>query len=257
MGKKRFKLATLVIWQVVSLWLTFHFKFNLFVSTLLFYGVPSIYLSLYYKELFKKIFIFSLAALPVLVVIDYMAVSNGTWYFPYTIFGGRMFGITVFEVIFWFFSYVYYIIIFYECFLDRPTTFVRTRRLIRYPFTLFALIFIFFLTKWMITGSFFILPYTYLIVGVVFAVLPILYTLSLYPKLVTKLAWITLYFCLISFAWELVALHLNQWTFPGNSFIGWLTFGQISFPFEEFLVWIVLGAPTVVCWYEIFDDNQK
>lgn len=177
--------------------------------------------------------------------------------FPLFCIWGRLFGITVFEILFWFFSYVYYIIIFYECFLDRSTNLKRTSRLLRYPFYLFALIFLFFLAKWMATGSFFTLPYFYLIVGIMFAIFPILYTLFLYPKLVTKIAWVTLYFGVISFAWEIVAVHLSQWTFPGDSFVGWLTFGNISFPFEEFLVWIVLGAPALVCWYEIFDYNRK
>jgi hypothetical protein len=129
-------------------------------------------------------------------------------------------------------------------------------RKIRWILVGFTLLFVAFLI-YLASGISVQIPYFYLIFGIIFAIIPIALVLLDFPNLFVKFAKITVYFSFSSFLWEIVALRLHQWTFPGTSFIGWLEIFNVRFPFEEFLIWIVLGAAGILSWYEFFDDDRK
>jgi len=61
----------------------------------------------------------------------------------------------------------------------------------------------------------------------------------------------------LSFTYELTALHLGLWSFPGEHFIGWVDILGYRFPFEEFFFFIVLASIAGLAYYEFFDDDQK
>ncbi|MFA7201803.1 MAG: hypothetical protein WC099_02320 [Candidatus Paceibacterota bacterium] len=245
----------IILWPIVASVISIIFKTNFFISTVLFYIVPSIYISIRHSAFIKKTLIVSAVTLPMLLVVDYIAVKTGTWFFPTSVFSERLFGTTVLEVVLWLFSYVYTVIIFYEYFLEHTCKNYFTNRKLKYVFIGFSLLFLVFLLSLLATGSFVHIPYFYLVFGLVFGLIPIGFTLAKHPKLLTKFVSVTAYFSLSSFLWEIVALRLGQWTFPGSSFIGWVEITNVRFPFEEFLVWIVLGAASILAWYELFDDD--
>jgi len=247
----------IILWPIIASIIMIFFKANFFTSILLYYVLPSIVISYRHQAFIIKSLLFAGASLPMLLVVDYMAVKAGSWYFPTSIFAHRLFGVTTFEVVLWMFSYVYFVVIFYEYFLDHACKVERTRYALRYVFIPFLIIFLIFLSSIIFTEIFFKVNYLYLWFGIIFAFIPIPLVLLKFPHLFTKLAEATVYFSFSSFLWEIVALRLNQWTFPGQYFIGWIEIFNVRFPFEEFLIWIVLGAAAILSWYEFFDDDGK
>ena len=57
-------------------------------------------------------------------------------------------------------------------------------------------------------------------------------------------------------SFELTALKLDQWRFPGEN-IGHVQLFGLLFPFEEFIFWIVFGTPIILSYYELFVDDDK
>ena len=101
---------------------------------------------------------------------------------------------------------------------------------------MFVSIFILFIITLLYSYTFVKIPYIYLILGIIFAVIPVMFVIYKFPNLLTRFIEITVYFSLFSFAWEIIALKLHQWEFPGHYFIGWIKVFGVQFPFEEFLV---------------------
>lgn len=257
MKQRKFDWILIIIWPIIASVISMFWQVNFFVSTILFYVLPSIYISLRNPKYVKKALYMALIGLPILLITDWIAVKTGTWFFPTSIFDSRLFGTTVFEVVLWLFMYVYFVMVFYEYFLDRHFDNKPIHRRFKYMIFVVMLFFVIFLMSMFVTGTFVKIPYIYLIFGFIFCFIPIPLILFKFPKLITKVLQATIYFAASSFLWEIVALKLNQWTFPGNYFIGWLEIANVKFPLEEFLVWIVLGSAAVIVWYEYFDDDCK
>ena len=108
-----------------------------------------------------------------------------------------------------------------------------------------------------IQTSYLDIPYFYLTAGIVLGIIPISIVLFEYPRLIAKFFKTAAYFFYLNFAYEITALKLGIWDFPGDQFIGWVTFFGMRFPFEEFFFWIILGAIAMLSYYEFFDDDRK
>jgi len=252
---KKQDLILMIVWPIVASIVSLVWETNFLISTILFYILPSVYLSFKYRAIVRKIFVFSLVVIPAIIVGDYFAEKTGSWFFPSSIFGLKLFGTTVFEVVLWMSSFVYFVVMFYEYFIDHSRM-KSTSRKMWLPLLGFTLLFVAFLI-YLASGAVVQIPYFYLVFGLIFAIVPILLELFDFPRLFVKFAAITVYFSYSSFLWEIVALRLHQWTFPGTSFIGWLEIFNVKFPFEEFLIWIILGAAGILSWYEYFDDDNR
>ena len=86
--------------------------------------------------------------------------------------------------------------------------------------------------------------------------LPTLFFIIFYPQFLKKLLKLGLYFFILNLLFEMTALDLGQWHFPGNNFIAWINLGPYRFPFEEFVFWIVLFSLATVSYYEFFYDDR-
>ncbi len=258
MDKKQIKRDKILIflWPIIAAVLTIVFKANLFVSTCLFVVVPSIYLSFRKPRYIAKTLLFSSIGVIIFIALDYISVTTGQWFFPYSIIPYRLFGVVAFEGVFWFFFWVYFIVMYYEYFLEEKCTPRLYHPSLKYVFILFLVLLSVFLIVKTLDASLLRIPYFYLMTGIVFGLIPIICVLLRFPNLFTKFAKAAVYFIFFSLIWELVAVPLEQWTFPGQ-FIGWIDLFGIRFPFEEFFVWIVLGAIAILSWYEFFDDDRK
>ena len=61
---------------------------------------------------------------------------------------------------------------------------------------------------------------------------------------------------LLYFVYELTALHLNQWHFPGQ-YVGLVRFGSVTLPIEEFVIWILMSSMIVLSYYELYVDDLR
>jgi len=86
--------------------------------------------------------------------------------------------------------------------------------------------------------------------------LPFFYVIFKKPKLLGKLLKAGLFNVFLFLSFELTALHLDQWRFPGE-YIGTVQIFGLIFPLEEFVIWIILGTPIILSYYELFVDDGR
>ncbi len=245
------------IWPIIASIISFLVKANYFVSIILFFGLPSVYLSFRDKGLIKKSILFSgLFGVPFAIIINYIAILSRTWWTP-TIFPFKLFGIISIDDFLWVFLYVYFIVMYYEYFLEH-----KFKDKLYYPYFKYLIIgiltlFLIFSIVIFINPHLLNINYYYLKMGIIAMALPIIMVLLKFPNLFTKFFKAGAYFFYLSFIYEVTALRLKLWDFPANSFIGFVNIFGVQFPFEEFFFWIMLGAIAILSYYEFFDDDKK
>lgn len=255
----RFDLLLLSSLIVLSRVLSLLFNASFFFSTMLFFGLPALYLSLKNKDrkAIKKGFIFASLAIIPLTAIDIIGVINESWFVPASIFPFRLFGIVPLEDILWGFLLVYSTILFYEYFLDKG------KNLFFVIKTAWTVI-LFFITLLFLSVVFLYLnpqvlniQHFYLYSGVIFILIPTLAFLIFYPKLIPKFLKTGAYFFFLGVIFELTGLRLNQWQFPSSEFIGWVSIARHRFPVEELVFWLILFSSAMLSYYEFLFDDKK
>lgn len=99
---KKVDIFLLILFPVIAVWASLFIKANFLQSILLFFGLPSLYLSLRTPFQVKKTFLFSLIlSIPFGIIIDYIAVLDSSWYVPTTVFPFRLLGIVPVEDLIW------------------------------------------------------------------------------------------------------------------------------------------------------------
>ena len=72
------------------------------------------------------------------------------------------------------------------------------------------------------------------------------------PAWLRELMWVVPFFFGLYLALEVVAVTQGWWVYPADRYLGWVTVGGVTFPFEELFFWMILYAPALVSYYEIF-----
>lgn len=253
--KKNFDLVIIWLWPIIASLISFKLTLNFIGSTILFLLLPCIYLSIRDKKQVKRVTIFSLVGMPFVFFFEYFAVKSKAWYFTKSIFDYRIFDTIILEVLLWYFLWVYFVIIYYEYFLDKHCTPKLYSSKLKYPFIGFMILFA--ITIFVAIGNFSAyIPYYYLIIGLIMAILPVFFTIFRFPKLLNKLVRATLYFFYLYLVMDLTEIALGHWVYPGK-FIGWFELFGIAFPVEELFVWVIFGAASLISWFEYFDDDSK
>lgn len=250
---KSIDLIVLTIFLIVAPIISLYFQTSLLVSLLFFYGLPAIWLSFRGRKHIQKAAFFSLIATFVFYIVDFIAVKDGGWWVS-TIFSIRLPGGLPIEDTLWLFLGVYTVIMFYKHFDDRDT---RTKTHIRYLELVVAIMFLCFVIVAAYFPQWLIIPYAYFLIGLLFAIVPAIIILWLHPPLRLKFLRTQLYIFCLHLTFELTALSLGQWGFPGKHFIGWVQVINFRFPLEEFVVWISMTAIAVLSYYEFYYDDRK
>ncbi len=259
MSKKTTNLIILLAWPLVASLVSFLIGANMLTSTLLFLGIPCLYLVVTQKERvnIKKVLVFSLVIVaPVITVVDYIVHLNNQW-FVNSMFSYKLFSLVPFEDYLWAFLIACFIILFYEYFFDHHNTYKIWGRRMTQLAILFGSLLAIFLVLYQWFHYLLYIPYFYFWFGCVLVVIPLLLEFVRRPSLIVKIFPTAAYFFFFSFIYELTALRLGQWVFPGTQYIGWVSILGVGFPFEELFFWFVLFATAVLCYYEFFDDDEK
>ncbi|MCL4364068.1 hypothetical protein M1328_02400 [Patescibacteria group bacterium] len=256
---KKIDIVFLILSPIFATIASLIFRTDYFTSTLLFFGIPAIYLSFRNNHAVKKSFIFALIMGVVGAFIgDFFAVSSLAWVVPHTVFSLRLFNLVPVEDLVWGFLLVYDIIMLYEHFLDKGRHNLKDTNLKYFIVAAISLLVVTFLIYYL-NRSFLDIRYFYISAGLIFVLLPIVSFLSFFPRLVSKFVKAGAYFFYQGLMFELVGLSLNHWRFNGKDYIGWVTISlfKLQFPIEEFVFWMVLFSTCVLSYYEFFDDDQK
>lgn len=230
-------------------------KTDLMTTTLLFFGIPAVYLSFRNTHAVVKSLIFSLlCGLFMAFVIDYFAVKSGSWFVTRSYW--RLLDVVPIEDLIWGFLMVYGIIMFYEHLLDKGKHNLKDTKL-KYGIVIAIVLATIFLLIYFFTDSLFYIPYFYLKAGVVLVLLPTVSFLTFFPRLLSKFVKAGVFFFIQALLIELTGLTLNQWEFKGNQMVGWVTLLNLKFPFEEFFFYIILFSTCILSYYEFFYDDSK
>ena len=234
------------------------FRIHFLFSTLLFFGLPSAYLIWCKPSNLKKA---TLAALLFGVLwgfsFDYIAEFNHAWGWSTNtvlMFPTQLFGVVSLDIMVWYFLWIFLIVAFYEYFAE----FDFSKRIS--PNALWATlagigvaIGAVFVSK--VVPSVITFQYPYLVLGtltlITFAII-VLRRPWLFPKLIG----IAPFFIFVYLVFELTALHLQLWGFPGH-YIGSVHILNLSFPFEELIFWIIASSAVAASYHEYCIDDQK
>jgi len=243
-------LLVVIFIVIISVPIIIYFRVNFLTSTFLFFVVPSVYLFIRKPKSIKHIIAASLLfGLIFGFFLDFMAEFNNAWSWPPIgglVFSYKILGVTPIDVMIWFFFWIFAIIVFYEHFLERDRS-DKIRPKIKnalYPSlgVIAGMIIIF-----LIEPEFLRFDYAYLVLGLL-TLPPFFYFIYKNPELLTKFLKISLYFAFLLLVFELTALKLDQWRFPGEYIASINVFGQIL-PFEEIFFWILISTSVVLSYY--------
>lgn len=257
MSKEKFKDLILISGIfLVSALVIIILKIGYLGGVLIFFGVPAIYLSVKNKKLIKKSATFSaIFVLPLTVIIDYITHVSKVWY-EFSESGIRILEAFPLEAFLWSFTYMYFIVVFYEYFFDKDKNKNKISKNIRYlvfanTLLMFSFALIYFFNKELL-----IINYFYAILILVLFFIPIIFMTYNSPSLIKKISIQGFYFFFLSIAYELIALRLGHWTFGQGKYIGWVEISSFGFPLEEF-IWLIFAVPAGICIYEFFADDEK
>jgi len=260
MSKKlKIDLILFLLWPIIATLVSFIFNFNNLASIIIFLGIPCLYLTIRAKAHVIKSFYFSLPfSVIAMLTIDYVAQKSGSWeMYPNSILPFKFFEIVTFEQILWAFLSIYFIILFYEHFFHKEVVKNNYNPKMNYFMILLTLAMLSFSFFYATNPKFLKVPYFYLSWGIILLLIPFLLQLFAYPKTTQKMFLVMAYFFYFNFIYEVTALKLGWWTFPGQEFIGYVKLFGVSFPLEELLFWMILFAGAVLSYYEYFDEDEK
>ncbi|MFH1457486.1 MAG: hypothetical protein ABIF17_05300 [Patescibacteria group bacterium] len=255
---KKVDLIILVLCPVIACILSFLLNADALVSIALFLGLPATYLSYKAKKLIKKTAFFSLiVSVPAIVIIEYIANITNTWGVLRPTIQIKLLGVVTIDAILWAICLVYYVVIFYEYFLDKHADKKIYRPFMRY-LEILLLLGLWFFTLLLLTAPTILnIPYFYFSFGIILIFIPLIICLFKYPNLLKKFLQTGLYFFFVTFIYEITSIKLGIIQFPGNEFIGWVNCLGTSFPLEELFFWCILFSMAILAYYEFFNDDRK
>ena len=216
--------------------------------------LPAAYLSLHAKKNFSKIFLATFLIGILAFSLDIILLHNNAWT-PYrSDFSFRIFGVPPEEML-WFFFHIFYIIVWYEHFIDDErlaSTSKQLPRLAIFSIACFALV----LTAVYSFPDMVRIRYAYGVFAAL-AMVPVVVYLCLWRTvLLKKLLPLTAFFFFFGFAMEIRAVQLGFWSFPNTeNYLGMITLFGATFPMEEIAFWMTLGPVVAIAYYELFADD--
>ncbi|MBI5021128.1 MAG: hypothetical protein HZB59_06815 [Ignavibacteriales bacterium] len=248
----------ILIFAVIATLITIWFRTSLLISTLLYFGVPSVYIICKNPGIALKSLAFVIPfSIPLSLFADALAAYNGSWLVPQSIFPLRIFGLATIEVYIFGLLWGLWVVLFYEHYFDNGKRADRLSKRIKYLWLFFLILVLTVSVMFFEKSEFLSIPYFYLWVGVVFVIFPLILFLFKYPEFCDRYFVVSLFSFPILLMFELAALYAGQWVFPGNGFIGFINIIGFRFPIEELIIWMILATPSFLVYYEYFADDTK
>lgn len=243
----------LVLFFLISTILIWALKLSSLIATILYVTVPAIYLLVKYEKLRKNILIFALpTGIVFSIVSQYLGEYNDAWTWPSSTLKFATY--LHVESIIWGIATIAVVLGMYRILFDykHKHNFERNyKKLIAILFSAFLAlgVWIFFApTK---------LEYAYAKLFSFPMISVIIYTLVKRPYLFSRLLKLSLFFITFAVVYEILALKLGYWSFPGE-YSGFVRIFDVSIPLEEFILWLALGAASIASAYEALSgENEK
>ncbi|MBU0614469.1 MAG: hypothetical protein KJ601_00070 [Nanoarchaeota archaeon] len=254
--RERMDLILLLVYPIIGAFVSHVLNVNAFGSIIVFFGLASLYLTIRAFQYSKKALLSSvIISIPLIVIIDYIAQTTKQWVIPNSILPFRLFGIVTIEVIVWVILDLYLVIMFYEYFLDKRVTkklwHLHMKYFVIITWSLFAL----FVTLYLYLPTFLDIPFFYICFGIVLLLIPSIIQMVKHTKTNVKFFKTAAYFFYLKVLYEVTALQLGWWDFPGTDYIGWVSILNIKFPIEELIFWLFIFTIAILTYYRYFEDD--
>lgn len=231
---------------VLSLWL----NLSLFISAILFCGLPAVYFTIRLKgRNFWRILLFSvLIATTIGPILDYLALVNNAWAMPHPLLPFHILGPVTLDDCLWLFFYVWGITTIFEA-TSKQSSHPLGRRFYGGLLGLILVTAIGYAAIGYFPEQVRAIPYIYLLMNTIVLAAPLVLFLKSNPRHRKDFVRFTLYLLPSAFLNEIVSLKLEQWSFPGSAeLLGRLPFIAQALPIEE-LFFITLAAPAIMTYY--------
>lgn len=241
---------------LLSIPITVFAEVNFLTSTLLFFGLPSAYLIWRRPQNIKKATLGGIIlGLGLGFPFDFVAEYNNAWGWGADFFlPAHFFGVVSLDVLVWFFLWVFLVVAYYEHFIEHD----RTKRIspkAKWVAVAGLVISVLVILLWKVAPLALTFDYAYATLGIMtFLICAFLLTKN--TRLIEKILKVLPFFVFMYLAYEVTALHMNLWTFPG-AYLGSVKIGSIEFPLEELVVWIIASSAIVATYYEFCIDDNK
>jgi len=188
-------------------------------------------------------------------ILEFIAHITLAWQVPNTIFQFRILGASTFEALLGYMPMTLLILIFYEHFFDEDINHKISPHIwfaIIPAILVMMLITVIYLTN----PSRLIFSHPYLKMGIV-AIIPMVWQIVKRPPLLLKYLKLSASLFFVFFIFEIVGVTFNYWIFPGNNYLGLVTYFGRTFPVEEIIFWMLLYPATIASYYEKFIDDER
>lgn len=226
---------------------------NLLAATLLFLGLPSIYLSFLNSQFVGRAIAFSLlAASSFGLTVDYLGTLAHLWVTTDSVFSFKLFGSIPLENPIWSFFFVYLVVMLFETLTPKSRNFKIKKQFFLLVVLLFSLEVV---IHWSFgsTKTITSLSYLYMTLGTLLFLLPLIVFLTKFKQYCRSFVSVAVCCLPITFLNEVISLHNGYWLFPASTkFIARFNFWDVNFPVEELLFFVIIGAPAILTYYIYF-----
>ncbi|OGM99696.1 MAG: hypothetical protein A3B91_01490 [Candidatus Yanofskybacteria bacterium RIFCSPHIGHO2_02_FULL_41_29] len=189
------------------------------------------------------------------VILEFIAHVTLAWQVPNTIFPFRILGASTIEGLIGYIPMTLLVLVFYEHFFDEDISHKISPRI--WSAIIPAILAIVLITFIYLTNpSRLMFSHPYLKIGLA-AIIPMIWQITRKPSLLLKYLKLSASLFFVFFIFEIVGVTFNYWIFPGNNYMGMVTYLGRTFPVEEIIFWMLLYPPTIVSYYEKFIDDEK
>jgi hypothetical protein len=249
---KKMKILALLIYVLIAS-VGVYFLKPLYIWSILIVLVPPSVVNFFWLKSSKyKVLLFSLvAALIFAPPIELMARLKDVW--DVTSSFPRPFGLIPLENMLFAFLNFFWVLSFYEYFIDKDLVSRINKRFkyLVFIFVIFSIIVfsLFFYQRNLVAANYFAIAFLSLIIpaGIIF---------KKNLKLLKKTILPTLFFAVVFFVYELVSLKVGSWFWPGEYLLPVIIWGEI-FPLDDIIIWYFLSTPALIGGYEFFMDDFR
>lgn len=249
---KKKQILILLTYVLLSCLVVYVFR-PVYLLSILIVLLPPALLNFYWLQKSRaKIFFFSLfTTLLFAPPVEIMARLTNAWDVESTL--PRLFGIAPLENLIFAFLNFFWVLSFYEYFIDRDTDRKISSRW-RYIALAYCLLMVIVFSLFSVNRE--LISFNYHSLAFFILLVPGLLIFSLKPKLLIKTWLPTLFFALVFFVYELVSLLVGSWWWPGTYLWPVILAGK-TFPLDDVVIWYFLSTPVLIGGYEFFIDDGK
>ena len=248
---KKYKLLVIFLYVLIACLVVFLTKPVYILSIIIVLVPPALVNFLWLKKSKKKILVFSIVSTILFAFAAELSSRLANSWDVQSVLP-RIFGILPLENILFAFLNIFWVLSFYEYFIDRDTSSKMSKKF-KYLILILSL---FSLSIFILFFNGIDISMNYYFLAIITLLIPSVIIFSKKSSLLKKLILPVLFFAIIFFIYELVALKIGNWWWPGEYLLPVNFLGQ-TFPIDDVIIWYFLSTIACIGGYEFFMDDWK